>query len=115
MWGGAWGLWGWRQAGRILEAELLSDDEHLVFVALYFVEADLVDLVGGEIGGGASRTLIGVVGVAVRERPDSGFGAALGNVGPSRGSGRNAYRRGGPASRWRRGGLCGFWPARRQR
>ncbi len=63
------------------EAELMDDGEELGLVALDLVEADLVDLGGGLVGGGALADEEGVVGVAVGEGPDAGVFAAGGNVG----------------------------------
>ncbi len=57
----------------ILEAELLRDGEHLGFVFLHFVEADLVNLVGGEIGGGGAANEELVVLCAVGKGRDAGL------------------------------------------
>ena len=69
-----------RKLLQILEAELLRDGQHLGFVLLHFVEADLVNLVGGEVGRGGALDQELVVLCAVGERRDAGLGAAGGNV-----------------------------------
>ncbi len=71
---------GGAQGGDIGIAELLRDDEHPGFVLRDLVEADLMNLGGGEVGGGAALDQEGVIRVAVGERPDAGIGAACGNV-----------------------------------
>ena len=38
------------EALEIGEAKLVGDRQHLAFVLFHFIETDLVDLVGGEIG-----------------------------------------------------------------
>ena len=48
------GLEAGAEARQILKAELLRDGEHLGFVALHFVQADLVNLRGGQVGGGGA-------------------------------------------------------------
>jgi hypothetical protein len=74
------GLEAGAEAGQILKAEFLRDDEHLRFVTLHFVQADLVNLGCGQVGGGGAAQLEGVVLCAVGERRDAGLGAAGGNV-----------------------------------
>ena len=69
-----------RKLGEILEAELLRDGQHLGLVLLHFVEADLVNLVRGQVGGGGAADEELVVLCAVRQSGDAGLGAARRNV-----------------------------------
>ena len=78
---------------RSCEAEFLRDGEHLGFVLLHFVEADLVNLVRCEVGCGGALDEELVVLFAVRERRDAGIGAAGGNVGDLEEAGEARVRR----------------------
>ena len=48
------GLEAGAEGGQIGESQLLGDGQHLRLVALDFVETDLVNLVGCQIGGGGA-------------------------------------------------------------
>ena len=65
---------------QIGEAELLRDGQHFGFVFLDFVEADLVNLRGGQVGRGGAADEELVILCAVGQRRDAGLVATGGNV-----------------------------------
>ena len=65
---------------QVLEAELLRDGQHLGFVFLHFVQADLVNLVRGQVGGRGLLDQKLVVLLSVGQGVDAGLGASRGNV-----------------------------------
>ena len=64
----------------VLKAELPRDGQHLGFILLHFVNPDLVNLVGGEAGGGGAAEQKLVVLCPVRQGGDAGLLAAGGDV-----------------------------------
>jgi hypothetical protein len=74
------GLQAFAEALQILEAELLRDGQHLGFVFLHFVQSDLVNLLGGQVGGRGLLDQKLVVLFSVGQGIDAGLGAARGNV-----------------------------------
>ena len=68
------GLEAGAEAGQVRKAELLRDGQHLGLVALHLVEADLVNLVGGQVGGGGAANEELVVLCAVGQGGDAGLG-----------------------------------------
>ena len=61
---------------QVFEAKLLCDRQHLGLVFLYFVEANLVNLVCGQVGGCAVADQVLVVPCAIGQSRDAGLCAA---------------------------------------
>ena len=77
--------WGWlcnRRAKRlqVLIAQLLAIASCCLSISRHLLQSDLVDLFRRHVGGGGALHHEGVDGVAVGQRPDAHFGAALGGV-----------------------------------
>ena len=65
---------------RVLDAgvaEFLQDGAHFGFDAGHFLQADLMHLLGGVIGGGLAAQALGVVGFAVGQFPDAVLGGGF--------------------------------------
>ena len=69
------------EALQILEAKLLGDDLHLSFILFHLVEADLVNLVRGQIRGRCAAYEELVVLCPVGQGGDSGLLTSGGNIG----------------------------------
>src|SRR3954470_15570637 len=74
------GFDGSAESFQVLVSELVRDLKHAGFDVFDLRETDLVDLFRSQIGGGAFFDAEGVALGTIRERPDSGFSAALRSV-----------------------------------
>src|SRR5581483_3118610 len=65
---------------QIFEAELLRNYQHLRFIALYFIKADLMNLIRRQIGCRALPDAKCIVLIAIRQRPDTELCPACRNI-----------------------------------
>ena len=72
--------------GRVLERldvgepQLFGNGQQLLFIFLYLVDADLVNLIRRHVGSGALLHQKAVIGIAIGQSPYPGIAAAAGDV-----------------------------------
>src|SRR6202046_1260483 len=68
------------EGSEIFEAEFVRESEHLGFGLVHLLEADFVNLLGRQIGGGHRANFEAVARGSVGKGPDTGVGAAVRGV-----------------------------------
>src|SRR5437867_4267033 len=65
---------------QIVKSELLRDRHHLSLRFLKLLQADLVYLVGSQVGGGHASNRVTIAGIAIGKSPNARLGAAMRSV-----------------------------------